>query len=220
MKQFLHLRSAFTMIELLLVIIVLGILSSLAIPRLDRDLKEEMVDNILSDIRYTQQLALMDDKHLYNSQKWQQRFWHLTFSDCGGNYYYMIGADNNMESANNAHFDMEEAAIDPNNHKPMFYNCTGVNKSDMSSRIFITDKFGVKDIDMQCINGTLPSNGVGGDHIGFDHLGRPHYGFSKSTSSNSNSYIKATCTFEFTMSDDEKISITVLPETGYAYITD
>lgn len=53
---------AFTMIELVFVIVVLGILSALAMPRIDRDLRQEAKDNILSSIRYTQHLALIDEK--------------------------------------------------------------------------------------------------------------------------------------------------------------
>jgi len=48
-------HSAFTMIELVLVIVVLGILAALAMPRLERDLRQEAKDNLLSAIRYTQQ---------------------------------------------------------------------------------------------------------------------------------------------------------------------
>jgi len=55
-------KSAFTMIELILVIVVLGILAALAMPRVDRDSRQEAADNILSAIRYTQHLALMDNK--------------------------------------------------------------------------------------------------------------------------------------------------------------
>jgi len=41
-------NSAFTLLELVFVILVLGILTALAIPRIDRDLRQEAADNILS----------------------------------------------------------------------------------------------------------------------------------------------------------------------------
>ena len=59
----LHKQSkAFTMIELVFVIVVIGILAALALPRIERDLRQEAADNILAAIRYTQHLALNDNK--------------------------------------------------------------------------------------------------------------------------------------------------------------
>ena len=62
------------MIELVMVIVVLGILAVLAMPRLDRDLRQEAGDNILSAIRYTQHMALMDDVTNPNDNEWQKAF--------------------------------------------------------------------------------------------------------------------------------------------------
>ena len=63
---------AFTMLELVFVIVVLGILAALALPRMDRDLRQEAKDNILSAIRYTQHLALMDNKTNPLDANWQR----------------------------------------------------------------------------------------------------------------------------------------------------
>ena len=215
-------RKAFTMLELVFVIVVLGILAAMAIPRLDRDLKQEAADSILSDIRYTQHLALIDDKHKFDDPKWQQRFWRIVFSTCtGSNRFYMIGTDDDMESASNAFFDKNESAVDPANGKPMFWStgtdCSSGGDTSVSDRIFISKKFGITDI--------TPSGGCSTTantkgHIGFDHLGRPHYGFSSSTAPNYSSYMTSTCVFTFTMSDGDTFQIEILPETGYARIVD
>lgn len=69
-------KPAFTMLELVFVIVVLGILAALAMPRLDRDLRQEAKDNILSAIRYTQHLALMDDKTVPGTA-WQANLWNI-----------------------------------------------------------------------------------------------------------------------------------------------
>ena len=72
---------AFTMIELIFVIVVLGILAALALPRLDRDLRQEAKDNILSAIRYTQHLALNDNKTDPFDSTWQSKLWNISFSN-------------------------------------------------------------------------------------------------------------------------------------------
>ncbi len=205
------------MLELVLVIVVLGIVAALAMPRFDRDLKQEAADNILADIRYTQHLALMDYKHTFNNPNWQQKFWRIVFSNCGSDLFYMIGSDESMDGSASANFANSEAAIDPTNSRQMFYACTGVDKTTVSDRIFITDRFGIKNISTSggC---TVAVNGSGGRHIGFDHLGRPHYGFSTSTTPDSASYMQTACTYTFTMANDETFAITIEPETGYTYI--
>ncbi|RUM72174.1 MAG: type II secretion system protein [Sulfurovum sp.] len=215
-------RHAFTMIELIMVIIVLGILASLALPRLDRDLRQEAADSILSDIRYTQHLALMDDMHEFDDPKWQQKYWRIVFSSCSDEkkHYYMIGSDTNKSNSTNAFFARTEAAIDPVNNKPMFGDlglCNSDGDSTVSDRMFITKKFGIKAVSF---NGgcNRSVNGSGGKHLGFDHLGRPHHGFSKSPAPNYASYMTQACVMTFTLSDNSIFQINIAPETGYAHI--
>ena len=87
-------KSAFTMVELVLVIVVLGILAALAMPRLDRDLRQEAKDNILSAIRYTQHLALIDDKTVPGTA-WQVNLWKIAI----GSTSYTISSNNGANIA-------------------------------------------------------------------------------------------------------------------------
>jgi len=208
-------NNAFTMLELVLVIVVLGILSAVTMPKLDRDLKQEAADTILSAIRYTQHLALTDNKHKFNDPTWQRAFWKISFENCSGGGLFMgIGTDMDREGDT----DFSEAALDASNGKPMFWlntsSCsTGDDLSSASENIFLTKKFGVS-----AVAGTNSCAGV--QHIGFDHLGRPHVSFSASSIPNYASYINDTCTFTFTMSDNTTLIINIESETGYAYISD
>ena len=210
-------RLGFTMLELVMVIVVLGILASLALPRLETDHTQDAADSILSSIRYTQHLAVNDDMHEHNNSTWQRKYWHIVFSSCPTNdFYYIIGSDRDKTGANNALFALNEAAIDPTNQKPMFYTCAA-NKTNSSKNIFLTDKYGIQNISTSggC-NG--PQNGVNAMHIGFDHLGRPHYGFSQLNAPNYASYMRRQCTFTFTMQNNDTFQIQIEPETGYAHI--
>jgi len=83
------------MLELVFVIVVLGILTALAIPRLDRDLRQEAADNLLSAVRYTQHLALLDNRHTFNSAVWQKSFWTIRFQADGSFYTVSSNIDYN-----------------------------------------------------------------------------------------------------------------------------
>ncbi len=207
-------KSAFTMLELVMVIVVLGILASMAMPRLDRDVKQEGADNVLSAIRYTQHMALIDNKQLFDDERWQRRFWRIMFAQCSdGTAFYRVGSDDNMNSTST--FEQSEAAIDLANGLPMYaYNNADcdepINNIPIDPNILIGRNYG-----LTMGNGT---GGCAGKNIGFDHLGRPHVGFSGSGKPDSSSYMKEKCTFKFTLIDGDYFEIGIEPETGYTYI--
>ncbi len=212
-------KKAFTMIELILVIVVISILAALAIPRQKRDLRQEAADNILSAIRYTQHLALMDDKQKFNKAKWQRRFWRIYFGTCENKIFYAIGSDDNMDGSTNGRVDSSEATIDPANGKLIWAHdgascVTGsLRKSDLSPNIFLGKKYGVTAISA--------SGGCSNMYIGFDHLGRPYNSdFVNSTKPDDKGVITDDCTLSFSSSDNafDPFNIIITKETGYAYM--
>jgi len=207
------------MLELVFVIVVIGILAVLSLSRMDRDMTQEAADNILSDIRFTQHLALTDNKHQFDNRLWERGYWRMIFSTCsGGGKYYMIGSDQDLSGANNAFFEQDEAAIDPANGKRMFWknnwNCdNGDPANTFSDRIFLTEEYG--------ITGVSGSDGCAGrTHIAFDHWGRPYHGtgFSNTGRPYHTGYMRRDCTFTFTWDDGRSFAIQINEETGYAWI--
>ena len=206
-------RHAFTMVELVLAIVVLGILAALAIPRLERDLRQEAADNILSAIRYTQHLALTDDKTDPFDSAWQKKLWKIQFTvstDPDGTFY-TISSDSNK----NGSVSKEESAIDPANGK-YFYNTGGWSSgiaTDESPNLFIGHRYG--------IDALSTSGGCANiHHIAFDHLGRPHVGVG-SAANDYRTYMNADCNLTFGFAGgEENVTITITKETGYAYIVD
>ena len=196
-------HSAFTMLELIFVIVVLGILSALAMPRLERDLRQEAKDNLLSAIHYTQHLALTDDKTNPNDGNWQKKLWMIQFVQFGGKLRYRIGADTNGGGAINK----VEAAIDPINGKYIYNNSTSL-QSDESPNIFIGKTYGINSLSL--------SGGCTSQHIAFDNLGRPFNGITTATNDYSK-YMTSDCTmtFGFASSDLSDLIITIAQETGY-----
>jgi len=206
-------RAAFTILELVFVIVVLGIIAALAIPRMDRDLKQEAADNILSAVRYTQHLALHDNKQMFNNAQWQRRFWRIYFGTCNSDnkMFYAIGSDNDMTGSTNGVVASSEAAIDPANGKKIWAVNTDCADSNISQNVLIGKKYGVVSL--------TASGGCQNQYIGFDHLGRP-YGsaFTNSSTPDNAGLISSECNLTFGMSDGDTFTITIQPETGYAQI--
>jgi len=207
-------KNAFTMVELLFVIVVIGILASLAMPRLDRDNKQEASDNILSAIRYTQHLALTDNKTDPSLINWQKSLWTIRFHTSDDNdidaLFYTVASD----MSRNGSIAKTETAIDPVNGKYMYnLNADTTIGSDESPNIFIGKQYGVDSISF--------AGGCSDDqqHISFDQLGRPHNGISGAGNTYS-TYMNSDCnlTFNFTNSIADAFSIIIEKETGYAYI--
>ena len=212
-------RNAFTMLELVMVIVVLGILAALALPRMERDTQQEAADNILSAIRYTQHLALMDNVVLPTQRKWQRSYWRISFEGCSDNgIFYQIGSDKSMEG----NIDSGEEAYDPANGLSMMGLNTQPCESDLSGQtnaspnIFLTKKYGIKDGNIRYSGGC--SNLA--QHVAFDNLGRPHTGITTSSKPDLGTLMHQDCNLTFTSVDSstKPFTITIEKETGYAYV--
>ncbi len=199
---------AFTMLELVFVIVVLGILAALALPRMDRDLRQEAKDNILAAIRYTQHLALNDDKTDPSDPNWQKKLWKISFSTSGNNLanFYTVSFDDDKDGF----VDKDESAIDPANGKYM-YNLGGDTDidSDESPNIFIGKQYGVNSM-------TFSEACNDAQHIAFDHLGRPHNDVGDADN-DYDEYMDADCEIQFGFADASinPLTVTIATETGY-----
>jgi len=175
---------------------------------MERDLRQEAKDNLLSAIRYTQHLALIDDKTDPFDATWQKELWKITFATSTISnmaFFYTISSDINQ----NGSISINEAAIDPGNGKYMFNtNGNPTIGANESPNIFIGKKYG--------INSMTFSGGCSAQHIAFDHLGRPHNGIGGATNDYS-AYMTLDCTITtgFASSGIDPLIIKIEKETGY-----
>lgn len=224
-------QKAFTMLELIMVIVVLGILASLALPRMERDTRQEAADNILAAIRFTQHMALMDNVNQNRSRNWHRKFWQFGKRGCSDDgIFYYIGSDKDMLS--NIDIDRGEVAIEPSTGMLMIgqtnqpcegslegqvFNVPDVGRVKASSNIFLTKKYGILEDDTTMFGG-CSSEGANTRYIGFDYLGRPHRGFANSTNPDYSTLMPTDCNLTFTFADgSQNLIITIEAETGRAF---
>ncbi len=211
-------KSAFTLIEVVFVIIILAILASVAMDSTTRDFKQEASETILSNIRLAQQLALNDNKHRSDSNPlWQRAYWRFEYGKCSSvdEYYYRVGSDIDMDGS----IDKSESAINPIDGKYLYTINTCNNLQDNESpTVLLGKKFGIKTI-----------IGHGGcssvQHIAFDYLGRPHHQIASYGSADFSNIMQQDCNLTFIMSTDQdnngiddNFTITIEAETGHAFI--
>ncbi len=216
------LRSAFTMLELIFVIVVIGILAASIIPSTKTNPLREAAIQLLSDIRYTQHLAMVDDKYNSNDAEWYKGRWQIVFSNnvkTNNQEAYTIFSDTPIYSGDPT---VTEIAKNPqNNNLLMSGGYTGTVKLDINHNSFI----GMKKLNIGMSYGVDSVNLSGGcanARVSFDHLGRPLTGDQSTMtgpySAGTQRLITSNCIITLIHADGNELNISIQPETGYARI--
>lgn len=203
-------RFAFTMLELVFVIIVIGILAVLAMPDLKHNQLQQAAEQVAAHIRYTQHLAMSDDKFDPTDQLWFRENWQLEFKKVNSplSIYYEIYSDID-HNGNSDTVNPEETARDPLTNEYL----DGSN--DITD---LTRKFGITNVAMSNSCHVASSTAIG--ELSFDALGRPYYYITSANPPVSNIYkylLTQDCTITLTHPDGTA-TITVRPETGYVSV--
>jgi len=187
--------NAFTMLELIVVIVVTGIISAVMIPRLERDNLRMAVNQVVRHIQYTQHLAMVDDMYDNAKPLWYKAMWRISFRS---NNCYVVSSNTDFDM----NYDRAESATDPLTKTLLYSNNFCTQESSDNSDMFLFDKYEIDSIefDSACGNNRF---------IAFDHLGRPH-----KTLISVNDLVTAECKVTL-HSGLRKGVISILPETGY-----
>jgi len=215
-------KKAFTMLELIFVIVVVGIISVMIAPSFQRNTLQEAADQLVSHIRYTQHLAMMDNRFDTNNANWYKTRWQIVFSETD-NYAnnkpsYTIYRNLDSDTA------VDRSEIARNISSPDRYMTGGVtgyvnldirNLSQFmgTNEMNLGEEFGITDI-------SLSSSCSTGTKIAFDNIGRPIKGPLRTYSAPyvDNRMIKEACDINISTSSTEIITIRIEPETGYTHI--
>ena len=230
-------KKAFTLIELVFVIVVLGILTFALWPTKQPTQAFEAARQIVAHIRYTQHLALNDDKfatHTYTdkdgnansiAKDWYKRLWRITFSDIkadkdckigGWRYavYQNIAGDLSDKGQPNGTI---EAARNPAQAGKVLSACYSGLSTNTSDELNLSQTYKIKNIDFSEFATDSRIQG-----IIFDELGRAYpRGEWNTPYDNSSKFSQGNGSFgriKLSAKDRSKANILVFAETGYACV--
>jgi prepilin-type N-terminal cleavage/methylation domain-containing protein len=219
-------KKAFTMLELIMVIVVIGILAAVMLPRVGSDRLAEAATQVISHIRYTQHLAMVDDKFdAAPSSEWYQKRWAIRFKEdvlFGGNTYSDVWACSiYSDTSKDGNPNLSEMAKNPLNSEQYlsggYNNILDTKDSKSMKKLRIGSSYGISNV---VFGGGCRSTQL---FVHFDNFGRPFNSFCTNASYEPDPgggyprLLTSACTI--TLSDSSNsVVIAIEPETGYAHI--
>lgn len=224
-------KKAFTMMEVITVIAVIGVLVAVAIPRSGSNRLSEAATQLISHIRYTQHLAMIDDKFDATDSNWYKERWTLRFKKdlvYNGSYIpngtyenewaYTIFSDRSHDGNPNPS-EMAKNTLNTNQYLSGGYNNTlHVENAESMKKLRLGSAYGINNV---TFGGGCRSNIL---YINFDHLGRPFNSIAIASAyeipaSGWHKLLTSRCTITLN-NDDGNIIVGIEPETGYSCILD
>ena len=227
-------KKAFTLVELVFVVVVIGILAFSLWPKKQPIQALAAARQIVAHIRYTQHLALNDDKFATHTdtggtssiaKDWYKRLWRITFSDIkadkdckigGWRYavYQNIAGDLSDKGQPNGTI---EAARNPAQAGKVLSACYSGLSTNTSDELNLSQTYKIKNIDFSEFATDSRIQG-----IIFDELGRAYprgdwavpYDVSRNFSQGGGSFGR----IKLSAKDRSKANILVFAETGYACV--
>ena len=192
-------RKAFTILELVIVIVVIGILAMAAIPRVKDDQLAELVDQTVSLIRYTQHLAMQNNPFDPQDPAWFKKRWTIQFVQCtskngvfGANSGSPFGFTVFRLTDNSGGPNSAEFAKDPLNPNKFIYSGFRYNSSsivcdpNLWNKTYSVSNRGLTSINVngffaKGITSNCPNAMTNSHSLSFDEFDRPHFGFTNTT---------------------------------------
>ena len=222
-------KKAFTMIELIFIIVVVGILAAVAVPQINRNSLVEAADQVAAHIRYTQQLAMNDNKFDPDDPNWFKKLWRIQFSQTTAKgsaegWTYTVYYDSTMSGNPNGSADLSDLsrvdfAIDPQNPNKIlsagFQNqAINRNAERINKKLNLSKTYDIRNVEFTNCGDRANQT------IVFDSYGRPMGQVADSTVPYDRLFVgQNPCTITLTNNAGEHALITIQPETGYVNYT-
>ncbi|MGD9969667.1 MAG: prepilin-type N-terminal cleavage/methylation domain-containing protein [Sulfuricurvum sp.] len=204
-------RFAFTMFELVIVIVIIGILAVAAMPSFNTNPLRDAAEQVAEHIRYTQHLAMVDDKFDDTNATWWKERWQIRFRTAAGEIQYAVFSNKNQDLNINCNSTLcDEPAKNPLNGLPLFYVPSRPNDG------MILSNYGITSVNVSCNTDDNFAYATRLGVIAFDNLGRPYRGIYDSTTP-TQYLMTQPCNIVLT-GNGGTATITVQPETGYVSV--
>ena len=210
-------RKAFTMLELVVVMVILGVIINISMPNLSRNSRNIMTQQVVEHIRYAQHLAMQDDRFNPDDTNWFRKLWKVRFSQITKDNYgtaYSIHREGDGGNITQLNKD-DPIAIDPltgklltggNNEGYDYFTATDLEK--ITKKMNLSQEYGV----LKGGAGLVFSGGCTWSGISFDYLGRPIV--EDNTFAPYDRLLTVPCIITIKHPDGD-VQITIAPETGY-----
>jgi len=219
-------KQAFTLIELIFVIVLISILGASAMFYFRSSDNEiaQAANQLARHIRYTQHLALMDDRfdpsdNKWYGERWQIRFFYLETGDRQDNRcffeYYAIFSDRDEANKGGLPDTENELATDPYDKRRL-----GVYSGEDSTKSITHLRANYN----TCITHIYCPNSINSStSFAFDSIGRPYFVSTRYDEGVVGAYAglqREECRIELTHLDtNQQSEITIHPETGLVTVS-
>ncbi len=236
-------KRSFTLVELIFVIVVIGILAAVIIPRLGTSNLQKASEIFINTIRYTQHLAMIDDKYVpskelssypsdiqrkKDARQWFKKWWTFQVwhpipsytASCDRSGPGLIVFSDTPSTGDNYEFNAMaskgECARDPQDKEPIAVCISESNY--VNDKYNLQRRFGIEKVVIETPCQSLKN------YVAFDELGRPHCMYSKGNSDLTPYKHLLKSKIKYTLCTDsgceENISICVNPRTGFTSTCD
>ncbi len=220
-------HKAFTMLELVFVIVIVGILSVMIAPNFQGNNLREAADQVVSHIRYTQHLAMMDNKFSTTENNWFLRRWtirfqqNVTFGGIPNNGVWTYTVYSDIPNFNGHNPDIVGMAKNPLNGNQFlsggYDNTLSTEDTRAMKELQLGESYGITNIAFTrgCRADTM--------FISFDYIGRPFNSFPNANvpyqvgGPGWHRLLTQECDIILSIGADSE-TIRIEPETGYTHI--